>query len=144
MMKFKQVAFLTWLVLITPAIAKIEITDAWCKAPGPNGVIFMEITGDADDFIETASSGVAKKVELHTHIKKGNIYQMRRIKTIPVPAKLRPGGLHIMLIGLQQRLQPGDMIPLKIQFAKAGEVLLDVAVKPIDYDPTKLACGCDK
>ncbi len=43
---------------------------------------------------------------------------------------LRPGGLHVMLIDLTAPLQPGQTIPLTLRFEKAGEVTVQVAVRP--------------
>jgi copper(I)-binding protein len=42
---------------------------------------------------------------------------------------LEPGGLHIMLIGLKQKLAPGDSIPLTLVFEHAGEVTVEIPVR---------------
>ena len=46
--------------------------------------------------------------------------RMRRIEKIEVPAgetvTLKPGGLHVMLIGLKQTLEPGDAVDLTLVF----------------------------
>jgi copper(I)-binding protein len=44
-------------------------------------------------------------------------------------AILEPGGLHLMLSGLKQKLDPGATIPLTLVFEHAGEVTLDVPVQ---------------
>jgi copper(I)-binding protein len=40
-----------------------------------------------------------------------------------------PGGLHVMLVGLQQDLVEGDEIDLTLRFQEAGEITLQVAVE---------------
>ncbi len=41
-----------------------------------------------------------------------------------------PGGLHVMLIGLHQDLEPGDVFTLTLEFENAGsvDVLIEVQV----------------
>ena len=52
---------------------------------------------------------------------------------VVVPARsqveFKPGGLHVMLIGLQRDLQVGDRFALKLKFRQAGEISVDVEVK---------------
>ena len=45
------------------------------------------------------------------------------------PQVLRPGGNHIMLIGLTGPLKPGASFPVTLTFAKAGAVTVDVPVQ---------------
>ena len=98
------------------------------------GAAFMVIenSGEADRLV-AASSDVAKKTELHTHIKDGDVMKMRRVDGIDVPAqgmaRLQPGGLHVMLIGLHAPLREEEKFPLTLQFDKAGEMTVEVEVK---------------
>jgi len=52
--------------------------------------------------------------------------QMRKQDGLDVPAggsvELKPGGNHIMLIGLTRALNEGDTLTLTFVFEKAGEV----------------------
>jgi len=46
-------------------------------------------------------------------------------------AEFKPGGMHIMLVGLKQPLKAGDSFPLTLAFQKAGAVETTVMiVKP--------------
>jgi copper(I)-binding protein len=48
---------------------------------------------------------------------------------------LKPGGFHVMLIGLKDGLKEGEKFPLKLKFEKAGEVTVQVtAEKPGAHD----------
>jgi copper(I)-binding protein len=91
-------------------------------------------TADAPDRLVSASSAVAERVELHTHIMDGGVMRMREVEGgIPLPpgetVNLQPGGLHIMLLGLNQGLAAGSRFPLTLTFEKAGSVQVEVPVE---------------
>lgn len=119
-------------------VGPLTVADPWARASaGDNGAAFMVITtkGKSADRLVSASSPVAKTVELHTHIMEGDIMRMRAVEDIPVsaaePAVLKPGGLHVMLIGLKQPLKEGAEFPLTLTFADAGSVTVEVDVKSV-------------
>lgn len=113
-----------------------KVEAAWAR-PTVNGQAggggFLKITGGAAaDKLVSASANVSKMVELHTMEMDGNVMRMRQVDGIAVPAggtvELKPGGLHIMFMGLTQTLKSGDKFPLTLKFEKAGEVKVDVQV----------------
>ena len=55
----------------------------------------------------------------------------RRRSTCPPAARstLKPGAVHIMLVGLKQPLQAGKSFPLTLEFEKAGKREVSVAVE---------------
>lgn len=115
----------------------IHVQNPWARASAGMagaGAAFMAITngGEADRLV-AASAEVSKKVELHTHIKEGEVMKMRRVDAIDIPANdavhLKPGGLHVMFIGLEEPLQEGQSFPLTLVFENAGEVIVDVQVE---------------
>lgn len=121
-------------------VGDIEIKGAWARATpakAPAGGAFVTIanTGAATDNLLGASAGVAKTVELHTHIAQGDVMRMVAVGSIEIqPGKsvdMAPGGLHIMLIGLHQPLKEGSSFPLELDFARAGKVTVTVDVAPV-------------
>jgi periplasmic copper chaperone A len=120
--------------------ANVTVTHPWVRAtPGGavNGAAFLEIKtgpGAADRLIE-ASSPVATRVEIHTHIVDGNVMRMRRVENLPVAGGgsvvLKPGGDHIMLMGLRQPLKEGELVKLTLVFEKAGAIDIEATVEPI-------------
>lgn len=116
---------------------EIRIGHPWTRAAGANanGAGFMTLsnTGSQPDRLLSAASPIARVVELHTHVREGEVMRMRPVRDIPVPAgqtvELRPGGLHIMLIGLNAPLQQGGRVPLTLRFERAGEVQVELAVE---------------
>lgn len=115
----------------------IRITAPWTRAAaaGGQGVGYMTLNnlGAAADRLITARSPVARTVELHTHIRDGDVMRMRPVPAIDLPSlgevRLQPGGLHIMLIGLTAPLRQGETVPLTLVFERAGEVELGLAVQ---------------
>jgi copper(I)-binding protein len=57
---------------------------------------------------------------------------MRETPGLELPARkhlvLRPGGSHLMLVGLKQPLLKGQRIPLTLRFERAGEVHVELEV----------------
>ena len=122
-------------------VGKIKIEGAYTRTTVPGQKVaggFMKIIdqGAADQLI-SASSSVADEVQLHTMSMEGNTMQMRQVRAIDVPAagtvELKPGGLHLMLIGIKTPLKAGDLIAVKLKFAKAGEVEVKLPVQPMGH-----------
>ena len=63
----------------------------------------------------------------------GGVMMMVQQENVPVSAEsqveFKPGGLHVMLIGLKQDLNPGDTFAVTLNFENAGEITLDVPVR---------------
>lgn len=134
------VAAITALSFAFPAVAgDIIVEDAYARAStgmSKSGAAFMGIvnTGDQDDRLIGASSYVAARVELHTHIQSADgVMQMVEVKEgFPVPAggahMLQRGGDHVMFLGLNRPLEQGDMVVLTLTFEKAGDIRIEVPV----------------
>jgi copper(I)-binding protein len=117
---------------------KVMVQNPWARASvGRNGAAFMTVanTGTSDDRLVAAKGNVARRVELHTHLMEGNVMKMRQVDAIPVPAgrsvTLKPGGLHVMMIGLEKKLVEGESFPLTLVFEKAGEITVTVPIGKI-------------
>lgn len=118
----------------------IQIQHAYVRAvpPGqPNSAAFMTLhnKGNSANAVVAAASPAAEVVELHTHVMDEGMMKMRKIERIDVPAsgmtELKPGGLHIMLIGLKQQLQPGMKVDLTLKFADGSEQMITAPVQEI-------------
>jgi len=85
------------------------------------------------DRLVGANAEFAERVELHTMSMDGDVMRMRQVDAIDIPAgqtvELRPGGLHMMFVGLKQPLAKDGRLPLKLRFEKAGEVTVEVKVE---------------
>ena len=118
-------------------LGDLRIGHPWTRAAGANtngaGYMTLRNTGTRPDKLIAASTPLARTVELHTHIREGEVMRMRPVADIPVPAgqtvRLRPGGLHVMLIGLTEPLRQGAEVPLTLRFEQAGEVRITLEVQ---------------
>ena len=134
----------------------IEVSDPWARAmsmmagegggetqPGGemggmggfNSAAYMLLrnTGGADDRLLGVRSDVAEAVELHISEMKDGVMSMHPVEGVDLPAggqaELKPGGLHVMLIGLKQELKPGDKVRLTLVFEKSGEMVVEAEVR---------------
>jgi copper(I)-binding protein len=133
---------------------KIRIANAWArpglamaatpampsghtgmKAMPGNSAIYMVIYNDgtAGDRLVGGATEVARTVELHRTTVEGGMAQMVKVAGIDVPARgtvaLKPGGLHVMLIGLKRDLKAGETFPVTLTFQRSGQVRLLVQVR---------------
>jgi periplasmic copper chaperone A len=138
-MSLKFLAFATGLLVANAAMAQtnqLEVNNAWARAtPGKaeNGAAYVTIASPTSDRLVSVSTPVAKKAELHTMEMKGMVMEMRPVAGVDIPAgqpvSLKPGGEHIMLLGLNQPLREGQTFPLTLNFEKAGSRAVTVTVE---------------
>src|SRR5215475_3576905 len=138
-MSIKLLAFAAGLVFAGAALAQTpqpEVSNAWARATpskAENGAAYLTIQSPTADRLLSATSPVAKKVELHTMEMAGMVMKMRPLDGLDIPAgqpvALKPGREHIMLIGLQQPLREGQSFTLTLNFEKAGARTVSVAIE---------------
>lgn len=115
------------------------VSDSYARSTGPlakAGAAYMKIMNHSkkDDRLISVYSDIAKKTELHTHLKSDNgVMKMMHIdQGIEIGAMkehaLVRGGEHIMFMGLKEPFENGKIIPVTLLFEKAGEVNIEVVV----------------
>jgi hypothetical protein len=111
--------------------ASIVVEDAYVRAVPPNlknSAAFLKISNNTNEeiFLLKASSPVAQKVELHEHIMDQGMMKMQEVEKIAIASQsttmLKPGGYHIMLIGLKKPLLVGESIPLELHYSN-GDIM---------------------
>ncbi len=123
--------------------APLEVKDPWARdtvGNVTNAAVFMTITSPSADRLIAASTPAARKTDLMTMGRGGNVMEMRYLQAIDIPAdkpvSLNPGGLHVWLAQLNQPLKAGQTFPLDLKFEKAGERRVTVTViKASDAPP---------
>ena len=138
-MSFKFLALAASLVVASAALAQttqLEVSNAWARAtPGKaeNGAAYLTIQSPTADRLLSVASPVAKKAELHTMSMEGMVMKMRPLADLDIPAgqpvTLKPGGQHVMLLGLDAPLREGQSFPLTLTFEKAGTRTVTVAIE---------------
>ena len=117
------------------SFAQVKIEGAWARPTVQGqqaGGGYLSITSAAADRLLGGSTQVAQQFELHTMAMRGDVMEMRQVDAVELPAgkkvELKPGGLHVMFIGLKAPLKVGDKVPVTLKFEKAGELKVDFAV----------------
>lgn len=111
------------LALASSAWAQVSVKQAWVRATVPQQMAtgaFLQLSSQQDSRLVQASSPVAAVVELHEMAMEGSVMKMRAIAGVDVPAgktvELKPGGLHVMLMGLKGPVTAGEKVPLTLVF----------------------------
>ncbi len=91
------------------------------------GYLTIENRGTAPDRLVSVTSEASPTSELHEMSMTNGVMTMRpRAAGIEIPAggkvELKPGGLHVMLVGLAKPLVKGEKFKATLVFEKAGSV----------------------
>ena len=110
----------------------IEVHDPWARPAmtGENSAVYLLLHNHTaeDDELVSVSSDVATSVELHESkmVDGTDLMEMTPVASVPLPSdaevEFKPGGLHIMLVGLTRDLKVGDQFDVTLTF-KSGLTL---------------------
>ncbi len=117
----------------------IDIQGGWVRAT-PNGArtgaayLTIDNQGGAEDRLTGGTTTAASTMQIHEMKVENGVMSMREVTgglALPAHAKteLKPGGYHIMLIGLAKPIAAGDDVVLTLHFAKAGDVTMQLPAK---------------
>ena len=124
-------------VIATPALAEesIRVFDAWARATilaSRPGAAYVTVESATEDQLLGVATPVAGQVMVQAVEKDGDIHRMKHIETLDLPAgeriTLAPGGMHLMLMGLQDKLSEGTTLPMTLSFENAGEITVEGSV----------------
>jgi copper(I)-binding protein len=126
------------------AAPAIVVTDVLCR-PTPNGRqvtgCYMTLTAAADDTLVSVESPAAALGQIHETRMESNMMMMRELEAgLALPAdeavQLKPGGNHVMLMGVREPLRAGQTVPLTLTFATAApvEIVASVGQPPASDD----------
>lgn len=116
----------------------IELTAPWVRRapmagrPGDSAAtrgssaayVTVVNRGARPDALVSASADAADAVEIHETRSMSGMVMMSRVDRLPVAPgarlELKPGGYHLMLVGLRRPLRPGEAVALTLTFERAG------------------------
>ncbi|WP_020560929.1 copper chaperone PCu(A)C [Thiofilum flexile] len=123
---------------IAANVIKVHSQYARAVPPGqPNGAVFMTLVNTTSTpwSVKSASSPAAKVTELHITQNHNGVMQMHQVSKIDLPAAgevvLKPGSLHMMLIGLKQDLKVGEKTSVTLTFSDNSQLKLDVPIQEV-------------
>ena len=115
----------------------VSVDGAWARAtvPGQMGsaaYFTIRNAGGADKLLSVTSP--AADASLHSTTMDDGVMRMRPLQALDIAAKstvdLKPGGTHVMLMGLKQPLQAGGTLELDLKFEKSGERKATAEIRP--------------
>jgi hypothetical protein len=121
----------------TYTVGPMVIGRAWAaETPrvAKTGAVYFTMAngGTKADYLISITSPLTQSVALHAHRMVGNVMQMAPVLGMAIPSgqtvALKPGGRHVMLIGLTAPLKDGDKIPLTLSFKNSGSVQIIAVV----------------
>lgn len=124
----------------------ILVQQPWARASigaAKAGAAYLTVInqGSETDRLVAVEAAVAKRVELHAHLVAQGVMKMRQVEAVEVapgePVILKPGGLHVMFMGLKAPLVEGARFPLTLVFERAGRIETEVLV----LQPTAMGQG---
>ena len=120
-----------------PSLAQADVTvsDPWVRAtvPGQQATgAFMVLQATEAAQLLGASSTLTKQVEVHEMAMENDVMRMRQVEKIELPAgkavELKPGGYHIMLLGLDKQVEEGSSVDITLRIQNADGQKEDVKV----------------
>jgi copper(I)-binding protein len=113
----------------------VRVDAPWARATilaSRPGAVYLTLTSTDGDRLVAMESPVADQVMLHATDQAEGISRMSHLETLELPpgqaVTLAPGGMHLMLMGLREKLVEGDSFPMTLRFEVAGELSVDVRV----------------
>jgi periplasmic copper chaperone A len=118
-------------------LGDIVIEQPWSRAtPVKVGGAYMTLrnNGAVADRLVKVASPLAERGEIHETKVEGGTAMMRPVESIELKPRggsvqLKPGGLHVMLMGLQRPLKEGERIKLVLTFERAGTIEIEARVE---------------
>jgi copper(I)-binding protein len=129
-----------------PPTPDLAVTDAWVRAAAVHeeatapvnsaAYLTIENQGEATDRLIGVTFAAAQRVELHeSFVDERGIASMRPVDSVEIPpageARLEPGGLHVMLFGLDAPLSVGDSVRMALEFDVSGRLTVTAAVRQL-------------
>ncbi len=119
------------------SLAETRLADGWIKQLPPSvpmraGYFTINNSGATADRLLSASSPAFNKIEMHETRMADGMMSMNQLMEVPVDAgvtvEFKPGGLHLMLMGIKQPLEVGDKVPVTLTF-ESGEQTIELEVR---------------
>ncbi len=119
-----------------PVAATVKVENAWCR-PTPNGAkvagCYVTLTASTDDVLTGLTTDLADMPQVHEMKHEDGMMKMAHLEDgLPLPAdtptELKPGGNHIMLMGLKAPLVAGQTAAFTLNFKNAPAVAVEAQI----------------
>jgi len=122
----------------------IVISNPWSRATPKGskvgaGYLVIENRGTRADRLLGGSVEAAASFEIHEVVVEDGVMKMRQLKDIELPpgasVEAKPGGRHIMFVGLSHPLAAGEKAKGALQFERAGRIEVEFEVIAMGAPP---------
>ena len=142
----RAVMVLAALALSGPATAEtysvggLQIGHPWARATPKGATVgagYLTITnkGAEPDRLIGGSAAPASRFEVHATVTENGVARMRQVNGLEIKpgetVEFKPGGMHLMFVGLRQPLAQGQTVKGTLVFEKAGTVAIEFAVQAV-------------
>ncbi|MBP6985174.1 MAG: copper chaperone PCu(A)C [Alphaproteobacteria bacterium] len=131
------------------SLAAVTVSEAWARAGKPNSAGFMKLanTSSTDVRIVAAQTASAQKTELHDHLQEGDVFRMRKVDQLVIPAggeiELMPGGKHVMFFDMAADMQEGKVMELDLVLDSGEKIHCQLPIKSMTHNPKLADSGCN-
>lgn len=149
---YNKILFILLLLSNTSYAANsIIIENTWSPDAPPvakvmAGYMSIKNNSNKDIKITSANSPLFKRVEIHLTEMKNGMMRMTKQENLNIKAKshieLKPGGLHMMLMGKLKPVTKGSTIPVSLSLDNGETIQVSLKVK--SNDRPQMKCGNGK
>ena len=118
----------------------LKVTDTYIRAMPPGqavtaGYLVIQNLSDQDYFLVGAQApDIASSIELHQiKLSEDGVVKMIRRKQFKIPAngllEMKPGGEHLMIMGLKRTLSLGESISLKLELGNGKSFVIPASIR---------------
>lgn len=120
-------------------LGSLEIKHPWAKAtvegaPVAGGFLTVVNTGTEPDRLVKVSADAAGMIQIHEMKVEDGVMKMGEIpggiEIAPgATVELKPGGLHVMFMGLKAPFKEGETVKAVLTFEKAGDIAVEFKIE---------------
>ena len=124
----------------TYSAGSLQIGNPWARATPSGakvgaGYLTITNTGKQSDRLIAGSALPAARFEVHATVVEQGVAKMRPVEGLEIKPgetiELRPGGMHVMFMGLREPLKQGQRVRGTLVFEKAGKIEIEFSVQPV-------------
>jgi len=118
------------------ASANVTISDGWARASilaSRPGAAYLTLLSDENDQLLAITTPIAGNVTIHAlKTCDDGVSRMVEVDALDLPSgepvTLAPGGMHLMLMGMSEKLEEGTELPFTMTFASGARMEVSVPV----------------
>lgn len=139
-LSIRRLAILLAFLVAGSALADgdIVVHAPWIEEGPPNALVFagyadIESISESPQRLVAVKSPMVEEIMIHMTEVKNGVASMHHLDGLDLPGKghvvLKPGGYHLMLMGVHNSLGAGSQVPLEFEFADGRRITVNAEVR---------------